>query len=123
MFNKNLVLALVVVALLVGGVLFALNKNNVSNTNAPAAVSGELTREMARQVILDYYDKEPDYDNFQVKVLTITGITMESPTKALVNFDVEGEESGKLVKESSPIAMPFTLYDDGWRIDFTRYTN
>ena len=123
MFNKNLVLALVVVALLVGGILFALNKNSVSNTNSPSAVSGELTREMARQVILDYYDKEPDYDNFQVKVLTITGITMESPTKALVNFDVEGEESGKLVKESSPIAMPFTLYDDGWRIDFTRYTN
>lgn len=121
MLNKNFVIALVAVALLVGGVFFALlNKNSNPSTNSPAATSGELTRDMARRIIMDYYANEPEYSNDNVKNITVTGITMESQTKALVSFDVEAETSGNLVKESSPIPMPLTLYDDGWRVNFAQ---
>jgi len=209
MLNKNFIIGAIVVVLLGSGVTFYfLNGSNNTNTstNAPSSVSrtGEFTRELAKQIIVEFYaeqiETEPDtvvaayndvaggynmltvpkdkvdqlaakglitklnswaddgystnyfvftdaaapylsgpaaswenqknktikLSDYKLKDITITGITKESETKALVYFDVEGEYTytsfGEVLsekqpsKQSSPIGLPFVLFDDGWRI-------
>ena len=196
MFNKNLIVGLVAIVLLGGGIVFYfLNGNNMTAIPSPISTKGELTRELAHQIIIDYYAKEmekpmtipaiyldatdayimsdvygdrlnqlitkglvtrrnstdsfyftnaatpylsesgsPNYPNnktvklgdYKMKNMTVTGITTPTETTALVSVTVEGEytytpfgevlsEKG-LSKEPRIMTVPFTLYDDGWRV-------
>ena len=117
MFSKNTIIALlVVVALAAVGILFSfLMRNNAPVPLLPTTRSGELTRELAKQIITDFYAPGGQYENIKMKdiIVTVTGITMESPTKALVNVgfilpDYSTEKQSSIVV--------FRLYDDGWRM-------
>src|SRR3990167_1393434 len=56
MFNKNIIVGLVVIILLGGAIYYFSAGGNVQNL--PVARSGELTRELAKQILLPEY-KEP----------------------------------------------------------------
>jgi hypothetical protein len=57
--SKNIIIGIVVAFLLGGGTIFYIlgDNNTGSNTPSPIARKGELTRELARQVVMDYYEK------------------------------------------------------------------
>lgn len=82
MFNKNIIVGLIVLALLAGGVAFYLmNGGTTASVSAPVARKGELTRELARQMLLDYSKNTPfTFDAKYSKVLSgyvISGGTSE----------------------------------------------
>lgn len=65
--------------------------------------------------------------NSQVKNITVTGIAMQGDTKAIVNVDIEGERTftpfGEVLSTNNEPdkqsgQFPFSLYDDGWRVDW-----
>ena len=59
MFNKNIIAGLVVVVLVGGGIVFYFVSGNKTTTiSIPIARQGELTRELAKQVIADFYSKQ-----------------------------------------------------------------
>lgn len=110
MFNKNLIICLVAVVLLGGGIgFYFLNGSNVADTttSAPVVRKGELTRELAKQLIMA---------NSEVNDISITGITMQNETTAYV--DVAVTVNADLEKTGF---AAFTLYDDGWRLSAFKF--
>lgn len=117
MFNKNIIIGVIVVVLLGGGVTYYfLNGSSNTNINIPAPVTknGELTRELARQIALEQLKAKPIRDG-KLKDVTITGISMQSETAAMVNMVVEYEPTpANFGIQTVEVTMPFALYDYGW---------
>lgn len=117
MFNKNLIVGILAVVLLGGGIIFYFFSGNKTTTeSAPVARKSELTRELAKQII----DKKVQGIYLDV---TITGISMESPAKALVSVEYtypthmpSGEVLDKKQAQRLSSVVTFLLYDDGWRM-------
>lgn len=61
MFNKNLIIGIVAMVLLGGGIaIYFLNGNKTTTVSTPIARKGELTRELAKQLIWEEIKDKPE---------------------------------------------------------------
>ena len=103
MFNKNLIIGLVIVVLLGGGVAFYFFDGNKTTTiSTPIARKGELTRELARQVVIDYYKK----NNLDASLITSMAI-YDQYAKAYYISDINDVQEQQLV--SMGLIKPLSL--------------
>ena|SRR3989344_2680040 len=99
MLNKNLIIGIVVVALFGGGIVYFFSSGGGSVPNAPVSRQGELTRELAKQILVEEYKDEPivydaRYDTYR-SAYYISGVD-NSESKQLANRGLITEMGGSV---------------------------